>query len=168
LEVDDEEMEDSPWPQAGWRPPIPNLPAHANRRWQRQLNVQLPTCPGHVRDRDTLVEDMIVSNSQCTLRTSAPPPPLRGRGEVEVRSAASNETIPTEDQILEVDEGYSEARNDGEDELEIVYRRASTPSGIRKYSHVWYGRCADIANIGGKVKVRNRPRMRKRKEKLSR
>jgi len=45
-------------------------------------------------------------------------------------------------------------------------RRASTPAGVRKNigkeNALRWGRSADVALVGGRTKIRSRPRMRKR------
>lgn len=162
LEVDDEEMESSSEQitQTMSLPPTPMLSSPVTcRRLQRQLNVQLQTCSSHIRDINSLVEDMIVSNSQCTLRqissrTTLPsPPPSRGLM-----------VDPSEHD----DEGFYEDEGFAEEETGFSLRRASTPGGIRKYSGVRFGRSADVVNIGGRIKVRSLPRMRKRKVQVAR
>jgi hypothetical protein len=146
----------------------------ACRRLQRQLNVQLQSCTTHMRDINALVEDMIVSNSQCRLHksTSRPylssPPPSRHGSDDLVVDTTEFETHP----IMDVDE--DEGFGDFEDPAtvmkeEVSLRRASTPSGIRKYGGLKYrnsqecvgGNTAMGAN--GRLKVRCVPRMRKRK-----
>jgi len=170
LEIDDEEME-SPSERIAETASLPPTPILSStrtvtcRRLQRQLNVQLQTCSSHIRDINTLVEDMIVSNSQCTLRKATSrthllsPPPSRGRDVVEMLVVDTSEYD---------DEGFYEDEGFAEEETEMSLRRASTPSGIRKYNGVRYGRSADIVNIGGKLKVRSFPRMRKRKVQVAR
>ena len=66
------------------------------------------------------------------------------------------------------DEGFYEDEGFAEEEIEFSLRRASMPSGIRKYNGMRYGRSADIVNIGGRVNVRSLPRMRKRKVQVAR
>lgn len=65
--------------------------------------------------------------------------------------------------IDDVDEGFHDDESLGDEGMETSLRRASTPSGIRKYGGVRYARSADIVSIGGRVKVRSVPRMRRRK-----
>jgi len=133
----------------------------ACRRLQRQLNVQMQTSVTHIRDINTLVEDMIVSNSQCRLHPSksylSPPPSRAGFPPLIV------DTTSYSQQILDVDEGFHEDECLLEEETETSLRRASTPSGIRKYNaNVRWGRSADVALVGGRLKVKSKPRMRKR------
>lgn len=157
--------------------PLPNTPTlpHpksgtvACRRLQRQLNVQLQSCSNHVRDINALVEDMIVSNTQCRLHTSpsrlqlSSPPPSRPSGLV---VDTTEEPPPFED------EGFAEIDDSvwGIEE-EMSLRRASTPSGIRKYNHArWWRSSAECVNspvmgTNGVMKVRNVTRMRRRKVK---
>ena len=66
------------------------------------------------------------------------------------------------------DEGFCEDEGFAEEERELSLRRASMPSGIRKYNGVRYGRSADVVSIKGRVKVRSLPRMRKRKVQVTR
>jgi hypothetical protein len=145
------------------------------RRLQRQLNVQLQSSSRHIRDIHTLVEDMIVSNSQCTLRniTSrsylSSPPPSRGRDVVDNLAIDPSEFDEARIGPDDVDEGFCDDESFGVDEdMELSLRRASTPGGIRKYNGIRYGRSADYVCIGGKLKVRSLPRMRKRKTQVSR
>jgi len=138
-------------------PPIRG--ALACRRLQRQVNVQMQTSVTHIRDINALVEDMIITNSQCRLRKSpsksylSPPPSRAGLPELVV------ETAEFDRQLLDVDEGFHEDESLVE---ETSLRRASTPSGIRKYNAVRWGRSADVALVGGRLKVKSKPRMRKR------
>ncbi len=155
---------------------LPNPPALpqpqgalACRRLQRQLNVQLQSSSTHMRDLNALVEDMIVTNSQCTLHQSTPrpylssPPPSRAGGEELV--VDTTEPEPQPNNFLE-DEGFSEiADEDWGLEEEMTLRRASTPSGIRKYGLIrWRGSadCVAPVNSAGKSKIRSVPRMRRR------
>ena len=158
---------------------LPNTPALPHprsgtvtcRRLQRQLNVQLQSCSTHVRDINVLVEDMIVSNTQCRLHTlhkspsrlhlSSPPPSRLSDLVVDT----TEEPPPFED------EGFAEIEDSmwGIEE-EMSLWRASTPSGIRKYNHVrWKGSAecvgGPVMGINGVVKVRNVTRMRRRKVK---
>lgn len=127
----------------------------ANRRMQRQRNVQLQSNSNHVRDIKTLVSGMIENNSQCKLRksTSRPslhsPPPSRGGIEEREREGErrGGDHGSGSDMDLDIlcsydraitpdieDEGFGD-----DDELiaaikeEVAsLRRTSTPSGIRK------------------------------------
>jgi hypothetical protein len=159
-----------------WEPrPLPNTPTPppprsgtvACRRLQRQLNVQLQSCSNHVRDINALVEDMIVSNTQCRLHKSPPlhlssPPPSR----------LSDLVVDTiEEPPPFEDEGFAEIEDSmwGLEE-EMSLWRASTPSGIRKYNHVRWRTSAEcvggpVMGINGVMKVRNVTRMRRRKVK---
>jgi hypothetical protein len=154
-------------------PELPALPqpqgALACRRLQRQLNVQLQASSTHMRDLDTLLEDMIVTNSQCTLHQStsrpylsSPPPSIAGTEELVVDTT---EFQPQRNNFDE-DEGFSEiADEDWGLEEEMTLRRASTPSGIRKYGLIrWRGSadCVAPVNSAGRTKIRSMPRMRRR------
>lgn len=153
--------------------PCPRGGSIACRRLQRQLNVQLQASSSHIRDINALVEDMIVTNSQCTLHIStsrpylsSPPPSRAGSGELVVDTTEyqlQGRNIPDED------EGFSEiADEDWGIEEEMTLRRASTPSGIRKYGVMrWRGsaECVAAVNAAGQRKVRSVPRMRRRKPK---
>jgi hypothetical protein len=158
-------------------PDLPSLPhprggTLACRRLQRQLNVQLQASSSHIRDINALVEDMIVTNSQCNLRrtTSRPylssPPPTRADVE-ELVVDPLGEQIPGRN--IDEDEGFSEiADEDWGIEEEMTLRRASTPSGIRKYGGMRWrasAECVAAINAAGRPKVRSMPRMRRRKPK---
>jgi hypothetical protein len=147
------------------------------RRLQRQLNVQLQSCSSHMRDINMLVEDMIESNSQCTLHksTSRPylssPPPSRAGP---VTAADLDLTVDTTGSLegREVDPNEDEGFAETEDDLwaieEMTLRRASTPLGIRKYSQMWWRNGGDCVGQGpqvGRLTVRSAPRMRRRKAK---
>jgi hypothetical protein len=162
----------------------------ACRRLQRQLNVQLQTSATHVRDLNSLVSEMLETNSQCRLTTPSPSPP--------VVTPTSPPPVPTHPFIidtepdspttttqqawfhppppqnhhaeLEIDEGFCEQDEEQRSfEEEMSLRRASTPSGIRKYNNPTtmgagrWARSADCVLIGGKIKVKNVPRMRRRR-----
>ena len=148
----------------------------ACRRLQRQLNVQLQSCSSHMRDINALVEDMIESNSQCTLHksTSRPylssPPPSRAgpvtAADVEL-VVDTTENFEGREISVNEDEGFAEIEEDmwGIEE-EMTLRRASTPSGIRKYNQVRWRASADCVGQGsGRLKVKSVPRMRRRKVK---
>ncbi|KAH8818203.1 hypothetical protein F5882DRAFT_388511 [Hyaloscypha sp. PMI_1271] len=159
-------------------PSLPSLPCPqggtiACRRLQRQLNVQLQASSSHIRDINALVDHMIVTNSQCTLHKStsrsylsSPPPSRAGREDLVVDTTGyrfQGRNIPDED------EGFSEiADEDWGIEEEMTLRRASTPSGIRKYGVMrWRGsaECVAAINAAGRTNVRSVPRMRRRKPK---
>jgi hypothetical protein len=158
-------------------PDLPALPqpqgALACRRMQRQLNAQLQASSSHIRDLNALLEEMIVTNSQCTLHqsTSRPylssPPPSRAGTEELVPD--TNEVSTQRMNMFDEDEGFSEiADEDWGPEEEMTLRRASTPSGIRKYGLIrWRGSAEIVApvNTAGRMKVRSVPRMRRRKPK---
>jgi len=146
----------------------------ACRRLQRQLNVQLQSCSTHMRDINALVEDMIVSSSQCRLHksTSRPylssPPPSRDGSDALVVDSTEFDTRPVI--VVDEDEGFGDFEDPAiimKEDLSL--RRASTPSGIRKYGALKYRASAECvggnAVIGpnGRKKVRCLPRMRKRK-----
>jgi hypothetical protein len=148
--------------------PHPKSSTVACRRLQRQLNVHLQSCSNHVRDINALVEDMIVSNSQCRLHKSpsrlplSSPPPSRLSDLV---VDTTQEPPPFED------EGFAEIEDSmwGIEE-EMSLRIAGTPSGIRKYNHARWRASVEcvggpVMGINGTMKVRNVPRMRKRKVK---
>lgn len=167
LEIEDEDMDSpsDPITQTVSPPLTPILSSAGSvtcRRLQRQLNVQLQTCSSHIRDISTLVDDMVVTNSQCTLRKVTPrayltsPPPSRGSDVVE------NLVVDPKEFDEDLDEGFHEDEGFVEEEGGSL-RRASTPSGIRKYNGMRYERSADVVIIGGRLKVRSLPRMRKRK-----
>jgi hypothetical protein len=157
-------------------PDLPTLPHSrggnlACRRLQRQINVQMQSSSTHIRDISTLVEDMIVTNSQCRLHKStsrpylsSPPPSSDPRDElvIDTTELQSPERTLTLD-----DEGFSEiADEDWGVEEEMTLRRASTPSGIRKHGIIrWRGSadCVAAVDAAGRTKVRSVPRMRRRK-----
>lgn len=160
---------------------VPNTPlmppsqsgSVACRRLQRQLNVQLQSCSNHMRNINSLVEDMIVSNSQCRLHKStsrqylsSPPPSRHGMEECVIETTE----FETPNIVVDEDEGFG----DCEDQSallkeEVSLRRASTPIGIRKYGGLRYRASAEcVGNNGaigsnGRMKVRSVPRMRRRK-----
>jgi len=161
---------------------LPDLPAlpHprggtlASRRLQRQINVQMQSSNTHIRDINALVEDMIVTNSQCRLHQStsrpylsSPPPSREGREELVVDTTELD--FLERNASLPEDEGFSEiADEDWGLEEEMTLRRASTPSGIRKHGIIrWRGsaECVSAVNAAGRTKVRSVPRMRRRKPK---
>jgi hypothetical protein len=161
---------------------LPDLPSLSHprggtiacRRLQRQLNVQLQSSSNHIRDINALVEDMIVTNSQCRLHksTSRPylsSPPPSGAGKEELVLDTTEFQFEVRNINPDEDEGFSEiADEDWGIEEEMTLRRASTPSGIRKYGMIrWRGSadCVAAVNAAGKVKVKSVPRMRRRKPK---
>jgi hypothetical protein len=130
-----------------------------------------------MRDINMLVEDMIESNSQCTLRKStsrpylsSPPPSTAGR----VTAADLDLTVDTTESLegREVgppeDEGFAETEDDLWAIEEMTLSRASTPFGIRKHSQMWWrsgGDCVGQGPQGVRLTVRSPPRMRRRKTK---
>lgn len=151
-------------------PPLshPRSGTVACRRLQRQLNVQLQSCSNHVRDINALVEDMIVSNTQCRLHKS----PSRLHLSSPPTSRLSDLVVDTTEEATPFeDEGFAEIEDSmwGMEE-EMSLRRASTPSGIRKFNNVRWRSSAEcvggpIVGVNGLVKVRNVTRMRRRKVK---
>lgn len=150
-------------PSSGPAYSAPTSSSHSSpppcKRLQRQLNTQLQTCTNHVKDITDLVEDMISTNTQCTLYPApttplpiieAPSPPQILALDPDVSTAITPSTPP---QILEADsdEGFSELDELGALELLIQQqeqaqdhdeatslRRASGPGGIRKFGGVKY------------------------------
>jgi len=173
---------------------LPNLP-HARsgtntntvacRRLQRQLNVQLQSCNTHMKDISTLVEDMLTTNTQCRLhKTPSRPylsnPPPSGlvpssKAELEAELAIETPALDFADRQIspDEDEGFSEMDDPYgllAFEEEMSLRRASAPSGIRKYNVVRWRKSAECVGNGngsltavGRMKVRSMPRMRRRK-----
>ncbi|TVY86356.1 hypothetical protein LAWI1_G008767 [Lachnellula willkommii] len=153
--------------------PSSNNGSVACRRLQRQLNVQLQSCSNHMRDINTLVEDMITSNSQCNLHTSASRPCLESDPREEEDSVV--DLLDYEPRRISVDE--DEGFGDYDESLfikeELSLRRASTPTGIRKYGGLRYKSSSESVGASGMVahgrtKVRCVPRMRKRDKKVVR
>jgi hypothetical protein len=148
------------------------------RRLQRQLNVQLQSSKTHMRDVKALVEDMVMTNSQCVLRESAsrprharyntlptPPPSRAGPPcDLTVDPTMFDEFSPSPSQ--HADEGFhdgEEAPAEEKAEEMFVYRRACAPGGIRKSTiTAEYARGTDHIVVGGRVLMRSKPRMRKR------
>jgi len=144
-------------------------PATTCRRLQRQLNTQLQTSHTHIRDINALVSGMVSSSTQyrlhkSTSRTYFPSPPQH----------LLDDDHGTEPRgFPEIDEGFHDDDDNNDDawarrmqeelEREISLRRASNPSGIRKYGGLRWGRSADVPCVGGRAKVRSLPRMRRRK-----
>jgi hypothetical protein len=159
-------------------PPHPKSGTVASRRLQRQLHVQLQSCSNHARNINALVEDMIVSNTQCRLYKSPSRPRPRPR-----LSSPPLCRLPEEDLVVDTTESFQEPapfEDEGFAEIddamwgieeEMSLRRASTPSGIRKYINVKWRSSAEVGAAGpvvgsnGRMKVRNVPRMRRRKVK---
>lgn len=150
--------------------PSSNNGSVACRRLQRQLNVQLQSCSNHMRDINTLVEDMITSNSQCNLHKSAsrpclssPPPSIHGEEEDSVVELLDYE--PRQISVDE-DEGFGDYEESTFIKDELSLRRACTPTGIRKYGGLRYRSSSESVGAGmvanGRTKVRCVPRMRKR------
>ena len=155
--------------------PGPRTGAIACRRLQRQLNVQLQSSEMHMRDVKALVEEMVMTNSQCVLREASPglpaplptPPPSRA-GEP---YGMPVDPIPLDERPHTLDENTDEGFHEGEDPLAeekaeemFVYRRAAAPGGIRKSTMAAeWARGTDHIVVGGRVLVRSKPRMRKRR-----
>lgn len=150
---------------------LPNLYAVSNskgfacRRLQRQLNVQLQSSATHIRDIQTLFEEMVASNSHClvhkpssTSYRSSPPPPRPSRPVGLIVDPMDFDSPPIPD--ITIDEGFHEPDHFEE---EITFRRASAPSGIRKYNTLKWSRSANCVVMGGRLIVRSVPRMRKRR-----
>jgi len=177
LEVDSDDDMSSPAPTTTTTTtsiPIPTPSPHAHsasvgggsggglacRRMQRQLNTQLQLSTSHMRDLNTLVEHMISSNSQCRLQPRSSQACMRGPVPIPLHDLAVD---PADnggvEESLEIDEGFCEAERRCEDEMSL--RNAGAPSGIRKYGPMTWGRSSD-ACVGGRAKVRSRPRMRRR------
>ncbi|KAG4031701.1 hypothetical protein MFRU_008g00640 [Monilinia fructicola] len=143
------------------------------RRLQRQLNVQLQCSNSHARDISTLLEDMLINNSQCILRKS-PSKDSIGYSPIsslDVECGTKNDWIEMEAEkarrrwlhtvVNDADEAYVEGSNWDKDDDCLSLRRASTPSGIRKHGL----RCrTSMESVGGvRSKVAKAPRMRVRK-----
>jgi len=133
----------------------------ACRRAQRQLNTQLQLSTSHMRDINMLVEHMISSNSQCRLQSRSSLSPLQSPMSLPNLDLVVDPMDDASFGKMEYDEGFCETELRAEEELSL--RRASAPSGIRKYGPMRWGRSAD-ACVGGRAKVRSKPRMRKRPE----
>ncbi|KAH6712739.1 hypothetical protein BKA61DRAFT_484033 [Leptodontidium sp. MPI-SDFR-AT-0119] len=164
---------------------ITNTNTVACRRLQRQLNVQLQSCNTHIKGISTLVEDMLTTNTQCRLHKtpsrpyfSTPPPRLIPSSKAELEAELAIESPPSVDfsnrEISpDEDEGFSEMDDPFgllAFEEEMSLRRASAPSGIRKYNLGRWRKsneCIGSGNGGltavARTKVRSVPRMRRRK-----
>ena len=140
-------------------PSTPTLPSASYTRLQRQLNVQLQSCEGHVKDINELIEDMISSHSQCRITSQASSSSLSADVTF-VDLTPDSDGVPVGSDN-DVDEGFCEGEDMDEEEMEICLRMASAPAGIRKY----YGRYGgpDAVSVGGRIKVKSLPRMRKRR-----
>jgi hypothetical protein len=134
------------------------------------LNVQLQSCSNHVKDISALVEDMVATNSQCTIHQStsrphlATPPTSREEDDVydfNRADPADQITVSYEDEgFVDMDEDEMTAVED-----EMTLRRASAPWGVRKNNLVRWKKSADCVlnvNVLGLPKKRSVPRMRKR------
>jgi hypothetical protein len=169
LEDDDsnEEMPDTYFTHThiGYHSSAPTTPIDGGnvcRRLQRQLNVQMQSSSTHMRDINALVEDMISSSSQCRLHTTTSPsrsypPPL----EVD-----TDPSVFDDERQEDIDEGFHEDESLAED-YGIALRRASTPSGIRKFNGAngfGWARSRDVMCVNGRMKVKCKPRMRRRKK----
>jgi hypothetical protein len=145
--------------------PTPPDDSAACRRLQRQLNVQLQTSQNHIRDVKALVEDMILTNSQCAIRPAsrnslpAPPQPDLTRDLIVDHPMDVDDCPPADE---DTDEGFQDGPPPKE---KLVYRRARAPlpAGIRKAPAGDGARGADYVVVEGRVLVRSAPRMRKRK-----
>ncbi|TVY34005.1 hypothetical protein LOCC1_G008703 [Lachnellula occidentalis] len=138
--------------------PTPLMPSSNNgsvacRRLQRQLNVQLQSCSNHMRDINTLVEDMITSNSQCNLHKSAskpcllsPPPSIHGEEEDLVVDLLDYE--PRNISVDE-DEGFGDYEEPMFFKDDLSLRRACTPTGIRKYSGLRHRSSSESVGANG-------------------
>jgi hypothetical protein len=119
--------------------------------------VQLQTCEGHVKDISVLVEDMISSNSQCRITSQAYSSPRRADVMViNLTPESDGVTMGSDD----VDEGFCEGEDMEEEDMQMSLRMAREPGGIRKYNGRYGG--LNAVSVGGRIKVRNSPRMRKR------
>ena len=155
--------------------PRPRMGSIACRRLQRQLNVQLQSSKMHMRDVKALVENMVMTNSQCVLREACPglpvplptPPPSRA-GEP---CSLSVDPMIFDERPHILDENTDEGFHEGEDppaeekaEEKFVYRRAAASFGVRKSTMAAeWARGKDHIVVGGRVLVRSTPRMRKRR-----
>lgn len=170
--------------------PHPRIGTLACRRLQRQLNVQLQSYKSHIKDINSLVEDMISTNSQCRLHTTKSSAHLSSS--YNIHTPPSSRVIPSpsskdQDLLLDTteehfmngnispdeDEGFVEGDDNEMDvfalsvlEEEMSLRRASTPSGIRKYSAVKWKSVEYIGSTTtlARTKVRSVPRMRRRRK----
>jgi len=153
---------------------LPNLPHPRNgtvacRRLQRQLNVQLQSCNNHIKNINSLVEDMISTNSQCHLHRSSSRPSLTSPAPgdeliLDTTEFEGREISPDED------EGFAEMEDPfgiAQFEAEMSLRRASTPSGISKYSVIRWRKSAECVGASGSGQARRKvkclPRMRRRR-----
>lgn len=167
-----------PFPASSHQPHSPAIShpragALASRRLQRQINVQMQASGSHIRDINALVQDMIVTNSQCNLHETTPrpnPSDLQGspaaRGEtlLETSELDAENVQESRELVLDEDEGFSEiADEDWGVEEEMTLRRASTPSRIGKFRYRGSADCVSSINSAGRMKVRSVPRMRRRK-----
>ena len=174
LEVDDDDEDLHAAKQQGID--MASLPLSAtptkvsSKRVQRQRNVQLQSCPSHLKDINTLVENMISANSQCRITSlpdisPSPPKPLTGGDEpLAVDFSKGNDESVEADCI---DEGFCDGEYHEEDDSKMSLRAASMLAGIRKHN-IRYARSADVVNVPGWVKVQRQPRMRKRYGQVSR
>jgi len=107
------------------------------RRHLRQLNTQLQSCTDHVKDIETLVEDMISTNSQCQVSTASGTTvttPLSPPLSPPQSYFPPNDLIPSPvqhlPQIEAADEGFSEL--DETEALEMLVRERHV--SLSKYS----------------------------------
>lgn len=155
--------------------PGPRTGPIACRRLQRQLNVQLQSSKAHIRDVKALVEDMIMTNSQCVLRKSTshlslPSPPFASTDDaycLPVDPMVFDECPITPDEST--DEGFHDGELPEMPEEKLVFRRAGVPGGVRKSTiAAEWARGPDQIVVGGRVLVRSTPRMRRRSKRPSR
>jgi hypothetical protein len=125
----------------------------------------------HIRDINALVEDMIASNKQCRIYQAHSKPYVPAEDlpplEIDTMEFEGRDITPDIDEGFHDDETWNpevdaDANVDVELREEMSFRRASTASGIRKNGRLRFGRSADVECVGGRMKVRCRPRMRKR------
>ena len=148
----------------------------ACRRVQRVRNTQMQSSSKHVKDINTLVEDMVENSSQCKLRktTSRPyltsPPPSRG-GMDDYQHTLDPNPVYYENRSLtpdsEEDEGFADIDEFLAIKESVSLRRAGNSSGVRKNNNGlrYRGSAESIGNLrsgNGPLKVRSLPRMRKR------
>lgn len=119
------------------------------RRQRRQLNTQLQSCTNHVRDINSLVEDMISTGDQCRLfststSSSITPPRSRLASHISIASDLSmsdatndnseEESLYGPPQSIDPneDEGFAEMEDDDLQAHNLSLRSVRMPNGIRK------------------------------------
>lgn len=158
-------------------------------RLQRSLNRQLQQCTAHIRSIESLVENMILSNSQCVLHPSPPlssstpqttsrpsnphPLPIVADNLNELIVDDAPKSIPTPQELshemdltpLHEDEGFAEMDDIYTVEEGLALHRMDTSNAVSKMLPVYKRSkdCAMAMHEQGKVLVRNRPRMRRRR-----